>query len=115
MITVFITFRNDPSVGLFAENYKMEIPDPREGFTESDTHFKELMEEQRLAIKELYDELHGDSSCDVMFDCEFDEIAKDMIATDAFLDVYDEHGNKYEDLPGPDDLKEFENSDDANY
>jgi hypothetical protein len=73
MIKVTIYFANDPSVGIFAEAYTMEIPDFRAGWVSGEQTLKNYIKEKREIIEELYEELQGDFEPKVIFQWEQEE------------------------------------------
>lgn len=69
MIKAFIRFKNDPSVGMFAETFTMELPfyDRTEVEAYGTDDFR-----QQIAM--MYNEWYADSLCRVWFDFENDAI-----------------------------------------
>jgi hypothetical protein len=62
---ISIEFPRDPSVGMFAEWYTMEIPNPI-----NEEWSKEEKEELRAKIKSMYEGIDNDGTCRVYFENE---------------------------------------------
>lgn len=96
MIKITIHFKNDPSVGLQPETYEMQVPDFREGWTETPEMLKTYIGEKRNEIAEMYDDFQGESYCSVMFQWELEEFEKEELSIEEKYGTIEDNNEGYD-------------------